>query len=261
MAGRLATVIERLAARAVEQRQVGVGRRLGAQRAGKLDLDGRVRDVILAPDDVTDAGLDVVDHGGQRVGGLAVGAAHHRVADMAAPDAHGPAHEVVPHGLGGIEPEAVVGHAAFGLEPGTCRGIEREARTVVDRGQAQRLLCLTFGGELVGRLKAGIDAPGGVQPLERRRVAVQALGLADLVVPGEAEPGEVVFDGGGKAFLRTLRVGVVEAQQKAPAPGFREQPVEQGRARVAHMQPARGARCEADEGRAHSTPRNRFVIG
>ena len=54
----------------------------GAQRVEHLQLDGAVRDMVLAAHDVGDVQVDVVDHAGQQVEPAAVGAADDRVADQ-----------------------------------------------------------------------------------------------------------------------------------------------------------------------------------
>ena len=58
-----------------QQRLMGEVRRLGAERVEHLQLDGAVRDMVLAAHDVGDAKVDVVDHAGQQIEPAAVGAA------------------------------------------------------------------------------------------------------------------------------------------------------------------------------------------
>ena len=70
-----------LAVRAVEQRQVRVGRRLGAERLQDQDLARRVREVVLAADDVRDAHVAVVHRDREVVERAAVRAGDHEVVD------------------------------------------------------------------------------------------------------------------------------------------------------------------------------------
>ena len=50
-------------------------RRLGAERAIKLDVLGRIREMIFAADDVADLHLDVVDHVDEMKNPRAIGTA------------------------------------------------------------------------------------------------------------------------------------------------------------------------------------------
>ena len=54
----------------------------GIQRLIQQDLLRRIRDVIVAADDVRDGHVDVVDHHRQMVGGVAIGAQNHERLDV-----------------------------------------------------------------------------------------------------------------------------------------------------------------------------------
>ncbi len=73
---------ELLAVEAVQQRQVGVDRRLRAERLEHEQLLGRVGEVVLAANDVRDAGVEVVDGDGEVVEHAAVGARDHGVVEV-----------------------------------------------------------------------------------------------------------------------------------------------------------------------------------
>ena len=70
---------ELLAVGAVQQRQVGVARRLVAEGGEDEQLLGRVGEVVVAADDVGDPHLGVVDRDGEVVEDAAVAAGDHEV--------------------------------------------------------------------------------------------------------------------------------------------------------------------------------------
>jgi hypothetical protein len=79
---------------------------------------------------------------------------------------------------------------------------------------------------------------------EQSRIALmsgESLGLIDhLVVPVETQPGETLEDGARTLVRAAGFVGILDAQQELSAVLSRVQPVEQRRARAAHVQIARG---------------------
>ena len=84
---------------AVDQRDMGEARRLGAERMVELGLAEGVGQVVVAADDMGDAHVDVVDHDREHVGGRAVGAQQHHVVELRVGDPHGALDEVVDDGL------------------------------------------------------------------------------------------------------------------------------------------------------------------
>ena len=66
------------------------------------------------------------------------------------------------------------------------------------------------------------------------------------LVPVEAEPAQIAQDRRLGLARRALDVGVLDAQDERAARAARQQPVEQRRARVADVELAGGAGCEAD---------------
>jgi hypothetical protein len=69
-----------------------------------------------------------------------------------------------------------------------------------------------------------------------------------LARPVEAQPGEVALDRGFILGLAALPVGVVEAQDEGAAMPLGEQPIEQRRAPVPHVQKPGRAGRETDNG-------------
>ena len=72
------------------------------------------------------------------------------------------------------------------------------------------------------------------------------------LLPGDAEPGEVLVDRRLVFRPAARRVDVLDAQQQPPAGGARHLDIEQRRQRMAEMQIAVRARREAENGRASS---------
>jgi hypothetical protein len=136
-----------------------------------------------------------------------------------------------------VEPEAPVRPPAFPSSRLRSPSRKRQRRAVVDRRLAARELHLALEIELLRRLIGGIDPAGFAQPLERRLVAVEPGRLAMLLVAGEAEPGEILAYPFGMGLARALLVGVVEAEDEAAAMLPRPQPIVDGGADVADMEP------------------------
>ena len=117
----------------------------------------------------------------------------------------------------GVELEAPVRLAALRFERGAVGVGELERGAVVDRRLAERLLALAPPVELFGRLVGGIEPARPLQRLGRRFVERHPLRLAAFQVGDDSEPGEVGLDRIGVFAPRPLEVGVVEAQDEAPA--------------------------------------------
>ena len=231
---------------------MGEGRHLGIERAEDLDLGGAVGDVVLAADHVGDAEGDVVDHRREAVEVAAVGAHQHGIALARLVDVLGAAHQVVPaHFLGG-ELEAPVRPAAFAFEPRAVGIAELERGAVVDRRAALREQALALELQLLGRLVAGIEPADRDQPVAGGVVVRQPVGLPLLARPIEAQPGKVALDRRFVLGLAALPVGVVEAQDEGAAVPLGEQPIEQRRAHVAHVQEPGRARRKTDDGIWHA---------
>ena len=198
----------------------------------------------------------VVDHHRVVVGGDAVGAHEHRVADLVGVEGHRAAHQILEHDVPARRhPQADDGVAR--PRPGGSHFLRVEAATGagVPRGLPRRQLRLALGLQLLGRAEAAVGVP---RPKERcgvRAVEIEALRLAirsqraahlDALVPVETHPAEVLQDFRLRLPGGPFEVGVLDAEQEdaALAPG--EQPVEQRRSSVADVQMAGGRRGEAD---------------
>ena len=138
--------------------------------------------------------------------------------------------------------------AAFAFEPRAIGVAELERGAVVDRRAALRQQALALELELLRRLVAGIEAADGDQPVAGRVVVRQPVHLPLLARPIEAEPGKVALDRGFVLGLAALPVGVVEAQDEGAAVPLGEQPIEQRRAHVPHVQEPGRAGRKADNG-------------
>jgi hypothetical protein len=126
----------------------------------------------------------------------------------------------------------------LGGEGGALGLREAEGGAVVERRAPGGDLGAAAQFELLRRLKAGVEAPGFLQLFGRRLVEREALGLVQDGVGLEAEPGEILADRGGEFGARALGVGVVEAQEEAPAAGRAagQRPVQQRRAKVSEVE-------------------------
>ena len=222
-----------------EQRFMGEDGRVCAQSVEHLKLDGAVRDMILAADDVADAKVDIVDHARQEIKPTAVGAADDGVAEqpgielLVAADEVGPADRAVV-----VEAKAPVGRTAFD-------GFALALGPLVNWGQAAPEQDFAANVELFGGFEAGVDPSGGGKPVEFPLVKREAVGLTDHLVGSEPKPGEVGVD---RLFVRggrTFGVGVVDPKQEVPAVAPREQQVVERGANVADMEPARRRGGEA----------------
>ena len=94
---------------------------------------------------------------------------------------------------------------------------ERQRGAIIDRRQAAPQQHLALEIQLLRALITAIDPAFGHQPLEFAFIQVKPGGLAFLAIGDEAKPGQI----GAIAldiFLTAARcIGIVDAQQKAPA--------------------------------------------
>ena len=223
--GELAAVL------AVQQRQVGVQRRLRPERLEHEELLGRVREVILAAHDVGDGGVEVVDRDGEVVEDGQVRSGDHRVVEMDVGERRVAADEVVHDG------RAIVGHA----QAHRALGFDHAAKPAV--GAMLGLVGVDLG--LRGRAAVRVAL---VEELRQNLLmAIGARHLADrALVVVDLQPAQRVEDlldvlGGG-----ALAVGIFDPQDERPAVVPREQPVVQRRARAADVQRAGRGWSEAN---------------
>lgn len=212
---------------------MGEDGRARAERLEQLDLHRRVGDVVLAAQDEGDTEVDVVDDAGEGVEVGAVLADQHGVREGRGRDVRGAAHAVLPGEVARIEAKAPVRTPSLTLQGRALLRGELEGGAVVGRWQAARELALAATVKLVGGLVARIQPAGLAQARGCGLIALQAVRLAHDEVGQDADPGEVLQDRVGILDARALAVGVVEAQDEAPAlPGRRlaHAPVEERRA-------------------------------
>ena len=102
--------------------------------------------------------------------------------------------------------------------------------------------------KLLFRFETGIEDAARLQFLRRFVIARYARRLPFFAIPVKTQPIEIIADRLRKRIRRPHHIGIVEAQQEITAMLACKQPVEDGRANIADVEPAGGARCEADVG-------------
>ena len=100
-------------------------------------------------------------------------------------------------------------------------------------------------GDVGAGAETGIDHAERLEPVERRAVIGEMLGLAaHLAVPIETEPGQILDDAGDELVAASRLVDVFDPQQELSAGVARPPPREQRGIGVAEMQPPGRARRE-----------------
>ena len=138
--------------------------------------------------------------------------------------------------------------AARGFERRTLGLRQTQGGAVIDRRPAERLLPLAAPVEFVGGLIGRIEAAQGLEPSGCFVVGGHPLGLAAHQVRLNSKPLQIGLDCVGVFPLRTLEIGVIEAQDERPVAALGEQPVQQRRADVADVDAAGRRRRETDDG-------------
>ena len=229
---------------AQDQRHVSEHRRFRAQGFVELHLPRRVGEVVVAPDDVGDAHVDVVAHHAEVVGGAPVRAGKDQVVQLRVVELH-PALDLVVHHRGAAPRRAEadgVGHA-FGQRHRS--PFRRPARAVVHRlallGQRRRAL----GLQGFRSAHAGVGVPRAQERADTVPIERHPLGLVERpLVPLQLQPLHALENGRDGLRRGPLAVRVLNAQDKLPAAVPRVQVVEQRRARAADVQVAGGAGSE-----------------
>jgi hypothetical protein len=132
-------------------------RRATGQRLENLNLYGCIGDVILAANDMRDAEVDVVDHGGKGIEIGPVLALEDGIGERRAIDMAFAANEVVPAHDFGLEAKAPVGASALRLERRALLRGQTQRGAIVDRRPPERLLTLAAAIELLRGLVAGVE--------------------------------------------------------------------------------------------------------
>ena len=228
-----------------------------AERPEQQDVLGRVREVVLAADDVRDRHRGVVHDDREVVQRAAVAADDDEVAaEVGDIDLDVAADDVVEGDDAGADAEPERSRTALGDASGALLGRQRRAPPDVLRRQLGRFLGGPVRGEFLGRAVAGIGQVHGEQALGGGGVRRQPLHLAirrvrpagglagDLgpLVPGEAQPVETVEDVLLELDRAAGLVRVLQAQDERAAgvPGV--QVVEQRRPGGPDVERAGGAR-------------------
>ena len=233
-----------------DQGHVAVGRRLQAQRGGQQQLARGVGQMILAPQHDGHTHQRVVEHVAEEERRAAVGAAHHEVADVGTGEVLVTVHEVLEADATGCRhPEPQSRPPPFCLALATLCGSELAAGAGVARRPTGGGLRPPAQVELQRAAITGIHSPQGLETIKRRRVVRTARRLfvrgrrtsaAGALVPGEAQPGQILDERGDELRPAALCVGVLDAQQEAATVAARQQPVEQRGTRVTEVQLPRG---------------------
>ena len=228
-----------------------------AQRLVDQNLTGRVRQMVVAADDMRDLHVRVIAHHGEVVRGRAIRAHDdHVVHDV------GRELRMTVYGVVECDGAVVVGNLQapdMGFAGRNTAGclvrIEAAARAVVSAiGLAVFLGCLALCIQLLFRAEAGIHGTALLQRFEGLFVRIEAFGLtvravraADLgaLVPIKAQPLHGADDDTDVLIRRALGVGVLDAQDELAAHRAGEGPVEDSGTGAAQMQFARGRRCKA----------------
>ena len=191
---------ELLAVGAAHVRHVRVDGDLRADRPDDVDLLRRVRDVVLAADDVRDPVPDVLHRRGEVVGRPAVGADEHEVLDRLVRDLDAVADDVVPARRPLVrhpEPDRAlvlvrlaVGHELVGDAPAVVHPVELEGvRPVpVEAEPAERVLDLVDRLRDLARGVGVLDPQPELPALVAREEPVEERGadVADVEEPGRA---------------------------------------------------------------------------
>ena len=130
-----------------------------AEGADEGDVLRRVRQVVLAADDIGDLHGLVVNDNRKVVERHPVVADDHEIAEQRVVELDLATHEVVEADDLGLDPEADDRWATLGLEGGALRIGQVQAAAVVARGLLRGLLLATNGVELLGRAPAAVGLP------------------------------------------------------------------------------------------------------
>ena len=190
--------------------------------------------MVLTAHDMSDPEVDIVDRRRQHIEPRPVRAADDRIGQEFRIEFLVAAHRIVPFDRGiVIEFEAPVRRSVF-----------REGRIgrgpFVNRRKPPAEQDLAAQLKLFRRLVTGIDSSRRLQGLKTPLIKVEAFGLALLGVPIEPKPAKIGPDPGDIFLFRPFKIGIVDAQDEAPAMLLRPQPIVKRRAHVANMEVARG---------------------
>ena len=227
---------------AENQRHVGEAGWSRAERLVEQHLPRRIRQMVVAADDVRDPHLGVVDDAAEDEEWRAVRADDDEIVEVGVLE-HDAALHLVVHDRLALERRAEAQH---GRGPAGRGGRAVAAGPVVGGPLPGGLRGAPARVELLGSAPAAVGEAPDEERFGFRAVPVEARALVDRpLVPVEAEPAEPVEDRvdrlGGGAF----RIGILDAKDEASAVMSREEVVEERGPRPADVQIAAGARREA----------------
>ncbi len=216
---------------------------------------GVLREVVLAAHDVGDPHRLVVDHHHEVVERHPVAAHDHEVAEQRVVELDLAADQVVEADVLRRDLEAQRRPAPLGDERRAIRIGQAQAAPVVARRLVVALLLVAHRLELIGRAVAVVGGAAGQEPIGLARVQLHPLALAvgrvrtDILaarhlrplVPGDAEPVQVVDDVALECLRSAGDVGVLHAQDVGAAHVPREEEVVEAGARRPDVQRPGGA--------------------
>ena len=239
------------AIRTADHRQVGIDRRLPAKRVEQVELAGGVVDVIVAANDVADLEVQIIDHHREVVGGGAVRPGDDQVVELGVVEAQTSLDRVLDDHLP-LDRIPEANDRSGGVRG---RGAQPPAAAVVTRLLATRTLRFAQRLQAFPSAIAGVGSAALEQLPDPLAIAPEAPGLKRRAfVPVEPQPDETLQDALHRDLGGTRPVGVLDAQQEAPAVTAGVEPAEQGGTRAADVQVTGRARCEAGAYR-HPLPR------
>ena len=226
---------------AQDQRHVGEHRRLRAQGLIELHLPRRVGQVVVAPDDVGDAHVDVVAYHAEVVRGAAVRPGEDQVVQFRVIELD-PALDLVVHHRGAALRRPEPDGERNALRQRHRCPLRRPAGAVIHRLALCLHRRLPLGVQGLRRAYAGIGIPRAQERTEPLLVERHPFGLVERpLVPVELQPLHAPEDGVDGFRRRPLAVRVLDPQDELAAAVPRVQVVEQRRTGAADMQVARRA--------------------
>ncbi len=208
-----------------------------------LRLPRRVREVVVAANDVGDAHVMIVDHDGKHIGRRAVRAQQNHVVEVLVLPRHAALNAILHHRfalarslqahgvwciLGPILRAAVAPRAVIAGRAALLHG------ALAHRGQFFRRRVAAVGFALFQKLKSHLPVP------PRHRELVE-----NLALPIEFEPFQPVDNGRNRRISGSRAVRILDPEQKLAAGVMRVQPIEQRGAGSANVQKAGRRGCKA----------------
>ena len=216
----------------------------------QVDLDSRGGQLIGTTQHMGSAGLDIIDHTGEQVHRRTVRADHDGIGHGGQFHPLLAQHHVGPDDGGVRQPEAPIRPLAVSLGGGALFRSQFQHRAVVDRRLAALDPHFSLEAQLVLILEAGIEPAGSLQPVGGLFVAVQTGRLLDRLVPGQAEPAQIMGDGLHIFRAGALGIEIIQPQGKISLVTAGKKPGNQRHAGTGDMQMAGGRRSEAQPGHA-----------